>query len=292
MICWFEILIANPNDEVSKPQSVNVNKILMNELEPRSTKPMNFRTILIDDEPIAISRLKRLLGEYTDTFEIIDEASNGQEGLDKIEFHKPDLIFLDIEMPLLSGFEMLSKLEYMPMVIFVTAFDQFAIKAFEENSIDYLLKPIEKERLEKTVQKLKKLSDNQQIKLSPSSILGLFEQIKPKKEIHSISVKSGDKILFIAFNEISNFQAEEKYVFLNTTDGKQYITNYTIANLEEKLPDSFIRISRSCIVNSMKIKELERYFNGKYLVVMHDQKQSKLETGVSFHDNLKRLMEM
>lgn len=292
MICWFEILIANPNDEVSKPQSVNVNKILMNGLETRSTKPMNFRTILIDDEPIAISRLKRLLGEYTDTFEIIDEASNGQEGLDKIEFHKPDLIFLDIEMPLLSGFEMLSKLEYMPMVIFVTAFDQFAIKAFEENSIDYLLKPIEKERLEKTVHKLKKLSDNQQIKLSPSSILGLFEQIKPKKEIHSISVKSGDKILFIAFNEISNFQAEEKYVFLNTTDGKQYITNYTIANLEEKLPDSFIRISRSCIVNSMKIKELERYFNGKYLVVMHDQKQSKLETGVSFHDNLKRLMEM
>lgn len=261
-------------------------------MKTRSTKPMNFRTILIDDEPIAISRLKRLLGEYADTFEVIDEASNGQEGLEKIEFHKPDLIFLDIEMPLLSGFEMLSKLDFMPMVIFVTAFDQFAIKAFEENSIDYLLKPIEKERLEKTVQKLRKLSDNQQVKLSPSSLLGLFEQIKPKKEIHSISVKSGDKILFIAFNEISNFQAEEKYVFLNTTDGKQYITNYTIANLEEKLPDSFIRISRSCIVNSMKIKELERYFNGKYLVVMHDQKQSKLETGVSFHDNLKRLMEI
>jgi two-component system, LytTR family, response regulator len=253
---------------------------------------MKFRTILIDDEPIAISRMKRLLGEYADTFDIIDEAENGQEGLEKIEIHKPDLIFLDIEMPLLSGFEMLAKLEFMPMVIFVTAFDQFAIKAFEENSIDYLLKPIEKERLEKTVQKLRKITDNQSVKISNESLLGLFEQLKPKKEIHSISVKSGDKILFIPFDEISNFQAEEKYVFLNTIDGKQYITNYTIANLEEKLPNTFTRISRAAIVNSLKIKELERHFNGKYLVAMHDQKHSKIETGVSYHDNLKRLMEM
>ena len=100
---------------------------------------MKFRTILIDDEPIAISRLKRLLGQYNDTFEVIGEAQNGQEGLEKIESLKPDLIFLDIEMPLLSGFEMLAKLDFVPMVVFVTAFDQFAIKAFEENSVDYLL---------------------------------------------------------------------------------------------------------------------------------------------------------
>lgn len=253
---------------------------------------MKYRTILIDDEPLAISRLKRLLNEYEDTFEIISEANNGQDGLEKIEFHKPDLIFLDIEMPLLSGFEMLSKLDFMPMVVFVTAFDQFAIKAFEENSIDYLLKPIERERLEKTVQKLQKLTENTQTQLSSETLLGLFEQIKPKKEIHSITVKSGDKILFVPFTEISFFHAEEKYVFLNTVDGKQYITNYTISNLEEKLPNSFIRISRSCLVNSFKIKELEKYFGGKFLVVMQDQKQSKLETGVSFHDNLKRLMEI
>ena len=253
---------------------------------------MKFRTILIDDEPIAISRLKRLLGQYNDTFEVIGEAQNGQEGLEKIEALKPDLIFLDIEMPILSGFEMLAKLDFMPMVVFVTAFDQFAIKAFEENSVDYLLKPIEKERLEKTVQKLQKLTENKVQKLSSESLMGLFEQLKPKKEIHSITVKSGDKILFIAFSEIAFFHAEEKYVFLNTLDGKQHITNYTISNLEEKLPESFIRISRSHIVNSLKIKELERHFNGKYLVAMQDTKQSKLETGLSFHDNLKRLLEI
>jgi two-component system LytT family response regulator len=253
---------------------------------------MKFKTILIDDEPIAISRLKRLLGEYSDTFEIISEAENGQEGLEQIENLRPDLIFLDIEMPLLSGFEMLAKLEFMPMVVFATAFDQFAIKAFEENSIDYLLKPIEKERLEKTVQKLQKLTENQSSKLSTENLLSIFEQIKPKKEIHSISVKSGDKILIITFSEIAYFQADEKYVFLNTIDGRQFITNYTISNLDEKLPDSFIRISRSCIVNSLKIAALERHFNGKYLVSIHDSKHSKIETGVAYHDNLRRLMEI
>ncbi|MEA5405940.1 LytTR family transcriptional regulator DNA-binding domain-containing protein [Arcicella sp. DC2W] len=253
---------------------------------------MQYKTILIDDEPISISRMRRLLKDYDDTFDIIGEALNGQEGLEIIEELKPDLIFLDIEMPILSGFEMLAKLTYMPIVVFVTAFDQFAMKAFEENSIDYLLKPIEKSRLDRTVQKLLKFTENQSLKLSSESIQTISELLKPKKEIHSISVKNGDKILIIAFHEIAFFQADDKYVFLNTVDGKQHITNYTIANLSEKLPDSFIRISRSCIVNATRIKELERHFNGKYLVVMQDQKRSKLETGVSFHDNLKRLMEI
>ncbi|MEA5259990.1 LytTR family transcriptional regulator DNA-binding domain-containing protein [Arcicella aquatica] len=253
---------------------------------------MQFKTILIDDEPISISRMRRLLNDYNDTFDIIGEALNGQEGLEIIEELKPDLIFLDIEMPILSGFEMLAKLTYMPIVVFVTAFDQFAIKAFEENSVDYLLKPIEKSRLDRTVLKLQKLTANQSVKLSSESLQTISELIKPKKEIHSISVRNGDKILIIAFHEISHFQADEKYVFLNTVEGKQYITNHTIVNLTEKLPDSFIRISRSCIVNATRIKELEKHFNGKYLVVMQDQKRSKLETGISFHDNLKRLMEI
>ena len=122
--------------------------------------------------------------------------------------------------------------------------------------------------------------------------MSIFEQLKPKKEIHSISVKSGDKILIITFQEISHFQADEKYVFLNTLTGKQYITNYTISNLAEKLPESFIRISRSCIVNSLKIKELERHFNGKYLVAMQDAKQTKLETGTAYHENLKQLIQI
>lgn len=249
------------------------------------------KTILIDDEPLAIGRLKRLLGKFED-FEIIAEAKNGQEGLEKITQLKPDVIFLDIEMPEMTGFEMLAQLDFMPLVVFATAYDQYAIRAFEENSIDYLLKPIETERLEKTVEKLHKLKSNSGNSSVNNSLLQLIEQFKPKKDIHSISVKSGEKILFIPLTEISFFEAEDKYVFLNTTDGKQYLTNYTIASLEEKLPENFIRVSRSSIINSLLIKELQKYFSGKYLVIMRDTKASKIETGSAYGENLKKLMEI
>lgn len=249
-----------------------------------------YKTLLIDDEQIALGRLKCLLSNFEGVFELLGEALNGHEGIQKIEIIKPDLIFLDIEMPLMTGFEMLSRLTYMPLVVFVTAYDQYAIKAFEENSIDYLLKPVEKERLAKTVEKLKTLKTKQS--LTQESLLQLIEQMNPKKEIHSISVKSGDKILFVPLGDISFFQAEDKYVLLNTVDSKQYIMNYTISSLEEKLPSSFIRISRSTIVNTVRIKELERYFSGKYLVIMNDQKQSKIESGTTYQENLKRLMEI
>lgn len=251
-----------------------------------------YKTILIDDEQIALGRLKRLLSNFEGTFDLLGEAMNGHEGIQKIESLKPDLVFLDIEMPLMTGFEMLSRLTYMPLVVFVTAYDQYAIKAFEENSIDYLLKPVEKERLFKTVEKLKTLKPNQELSLTHESLLQLIHQMNPKKEIHSISVKSGDKILFVPLGDISYFQADDKYVLLNTVDSKQYIMNYTISSLEEKLPGSFIRISRSTIVNTTRIKELERYFSGKYLVVMNDQKNSKLESGTTFQENVKRLMEI
>jgi two-component system, LytTR family, response regulator len=249
------------------------------------------KTILIDDEPLAIGRLKRLLGKFED-FEVIAEAKNGQEGLEKITQLKPDVIFLDIEMPEMTGFEMLAQLDFMPLVVFATAYDQYAIRAFEENSIDYLLKPIETERLEKTVEKLRKLKSNSGNSSVNNSLLQLIEQFKPKKDIHSISVKSGEKILFIPLTEISFFEAEDKYVFLNTTDGKQYLTNYTIASLEEKLPENFVRVSRSSIINSLLIKELQKYFSGKYLVIMRDTKASKIETGSAYGENLKKLMEI
>lgn len=249
------------------------------------------KTILIDDEPLAIGRLKRLLVKFED-FEVIAEAKNGQEGLEKITQLKPDVIFLDIEMPEMTGFEMLAQLDFMPLVVFATAYDQYAIRAFEENSIDYLLKPIETERLEKTVEKLRKLKSNSGNSSVNNSLLQLIEQFKPKKDIHSISVKSGEKILFIPLTEISFFEAEDKYVFLNTTDGKQYLTNYTIASLEEKLPENFTRVSRSSIINSLLIKELQKYFSGKYLVIMRDIKASKIETGSAYGENLKKLMEI
>lgn len=253
---------------------------------------MIYKTLLIDDEPLAVSRLKRLLAKFEDVFEVIDHANNGQEGVEKIESLKPDLIFLDIEMPIMNGFEMLSNLDYIPMVIFCTAFDQYAIQAFEENSLDYLLKPVEKERLQKTVNKLRNQASQKNSGFEQVALQKLMEQLNPKKDLHSITVKSGDKILFIALNEISHFQAEDKYVFLNTIEGKQYLTNHTITSLVDKLPSDFVRISRAAIIQSGRIQYMEKGFNGKFTIQLKDQKGTKLESGSSYADNIKKLMEV
>ncbi|MCU0468003.1 MAG: LytTR family DNA-binding domain-containing protein [Arcicella sp.] len=273
-------------DRASTPQS----------LIPNLSTTNPFKTILIDDEKLAISRLERLLGKYTDTFEIIGRANNGAEGLSLIETLKPDLIFLDIEMPVMTGFQMLSHLNHVPLVVFATAYDEYAMKAFEENSIDYLLKPIEVERLDKTVQKLKLWKTTENPKSMggfDENILKMIEAMRPKKNISSISVKTGNKILLIDLQDISHFEAEDKYVFLVTIDGNKYLTSYTISVLSEKLPTTqFLQISRSNIIQTQKIKEIEKHFNGKYQITMKDKAQTKLISGGTFNDAIRELFEL
>lgn len=254
------------------------------------------KTILIDDEQLAINRLKRLLNNYTDTFEIIGEGQNGQIGLELIEKHTPDLIFLDIEMPLLNGFEVLARVSTMPMVVFATAYDQYAIRAFEENSLDYLLKPIENERLQRTIEKIRErveLASKDSIR-NPTSenLMRLLEKMQTKPEMHSLSVKSGDKIMLIPLTEISYFEAEDKYVFLNTQDGKQYLVQHTLTTLEEKLPSHFLRISRSAIVNTHHISEIQRYFNGKYIITVRDRKSTSLQSGSTYSEAIRHLLDL
>jgi two-component system, LytTR family, response regulator len=254
------------------------------------------KTILIDDEPLALSRLRRLLEKYTEVFQIVSEAKNGAEGLLEIDKNSPDVIFLDIEMPLLNGFEMLAKLNKMPLVVFSTAFDQYAIRAFEENSVDYLLKPVENDRLLKTVDKIKswvESRDGGAATVNPytENLMRLIEEMKPKKELFSLSVKSGDRILLIPLTEITHFEAEEKYVFLNTLDGQKYLLSHTLTSLEEKLPRHYLRVSRSGIVNSHHIKEIQKHFNGKFLIVMRDRKASQLSTGSTYGEAIRHLLD-
>lgn len=228
---------------------------------------MNWKTIIIEDEQLARQRLKRLLNNYQEV-EIIAEAENGLEGLELINKHQPDLIFLDIEMPILNGFEMLSKLgEHQPKVVFTTAYDQYAIKAFDEGSIDYLLKPIELERLDKTIHKLKQTNLAKPI----LAIDDLLQQIKGKTVQKTLTVKLGDRILLIKIDDIIHIQAEEKYVFLYTVDGKKHLTDYTLSTLEGKLPEDFIRIHRSDIINTNYITEIRKGFNGALIFVMNNQ---------------------
>jgi two-component system, LytTR family, response regulator len=254
------------------------------------------KTILIDDEQLALSRLKRLLGDYADTFSIVAEGHNGAEGLNLIETHRPDLIFLDIEMPLLNGFEMLAKVSAMPMVVFATAYDQYAIRAFEENSVDYLLKPIESERLQKTVEKVRGRAELIAAGNAPApyndNLMRLLEKMQPRPEMYSLSVKSGDRILLIPLADVSHFEAEDKYVFLNTLDAQQYLVNHTLTTLEEKLPEHFVRISRSSIVNTHHISEVQRYFNGKYILVMRDRKATSLQSGTTYGEAIRLLLNL
>jgi two-component system LytT family response regulator len=236
-----------------------------------------WKTLIIDDEQLARLRLLRLLKLY-DHIDIIGEAVNGQDGLEKIEKLLPDLIFLDIEMPIFNGFEMLAQLKHQPKVVFTTAYDQYAIKAFEEDSIDYLLKPVESERLEKTI---KRLEHPQHQQLSQLSLDILLKQLHVKKDIKTLTVKIGDKILLIKLESIVFIEAEDKYVFLHTADGKKHLTDFTIGSLEDKLPEQFVRIHRGNIINHDHIKEIRKSFNGAFVFVMDNTANTRLTSSRS-----------
>jgi two-component system LytT family response regulator len=252
---------------------------------------MAFKSIIIDDEAHARNRIKRLLLNYTDVIEVISEASNGLEAFELIELHKPDLIFLDIQMPGLDGFELIKKLKFLPIIIFTTAFDQFALKAFETNTIDYLVKPIEAERLDLTIQKLQRLKKDDQAE-NIRNFLQLAEKLKPQKELTSLSVKIGDKILLIRLSEIVFFEADEKYVTIHTYERGNYLTDLSLKTLEEKLPANFVRVQRAFIVNKNYVVELNKQFGGKYIIVMNNKDCTRIVSGSTYKENLIRYFDL
>jgi two-component system LytT family response regulator len=242
-----------------------------------------WKTLIIDDERLARKRLARLLKPY-EHIDIIGEAVDGQDGLEKIEHLKPELIFLDIEMPVFNGFEMLSKLKHQPKVVFITAYDQYAIKAFEEDSIDYLLKPLEINRLEKTIEKLNR-TQHQPTPYLP--LQTLIEQLRVKKDIQTLTVKIGDKIFLIKLDRIIYLEADEKYVILYTTDGKKHVTDYTIASLEKKLPEVFVSVRRGTIINCDHIKEIRKGFNGTFKFIMNNYENTSISSSRSNGERLR-----
>lgn len=241
-----------------------------------------WNAIIIDDEPLARQRLKRLLKPH-DHIQIIGEADNGETGLSIIAELQPDLIFLDIEMPVLNGFEMLARLPDPPRVVFTTAYDQYAIKAFEENSVDYLLKPIENDRLDKTIARLDSLGEP----LQSSVLEKMLLQIRQPALAKTLTIKTGDKIMLIKLAEISYAQAEEKYVSIFTTAGKKFLTDYTLSSLEEKFPANFVRIHRAFIINADQIKEITKGFNGVFNFVLHHFEQNPISSSRSNADFIK-----
>jgi two-component system, LytTR family, response regulator len=249
------------------------------------------KTIIIDDEPLARLRLQKLISDYPKTFEIVGEAENGEEAVEKISILKPELLFLDIQMPVFNGFEVLQRLNYSPKVIFCTAFDEFALQAFDSYCIDYLVKPLSKERFAKTVEKLIQFNGNN-AEINLQKLIQQFPNINKKTEATTLPVKVGDKVIFVRLDEVSYFKADEKYVSIITKHSKSYILDTSLKQLEEKLPASFIRVHKSYIINKNLVKEIRKHFNNRFIFILDDYDQSKITSGRSYYQAVRELSEI
>jgi len=221
---------------------------------------MAIKTIIIDDERLARNELKKLLQLHPD-IEIIEEAANVDEGVEKIELYNPELIFLDIQMPGKTGFELLSEVEKSPKVIFTTAYDEYAIKAFEVNALDYLLKPIEPKRLADAINKLQDELQKEKAGLSTATY-----NRGPLTEQDQVFVKDGERCWFVKLGEIRLFESVGNYAKVYFSTQKPLILK-SLNALEERLDDRmFFRANRKHIINLRWIEKIEPYFNGGLLV--------------------------
>lgn len=249
-----------------------------------------YTTLIIDDEPPARLRLLKLLETFPETFKVLDEAKNGIEAVEKIHQLQPEVIFLDIEMPGLNGFELLERLTNIPIVIFCTAYDQYSLKAFETNSIDYLVKPVRLERLQQTVEKLGRFKNN----LSPTNMLAVLKDFysqKEEKKMTSITVKKGDKLIFVKLEEVTHFEADEKYVSV-FTDKEYHLVEQSLSQLELKLPDYFLRVHRSIIINRNCVEEVQKYFNSRFMIRLNNHKKTSVISGRSYNESIKNWMDI
>lgn len=243
------------------------------------------RTILIDDEPLARSVLRNYLKEY-DQIEVAGEAANGFEGIKSIQQHQPELIFLDIQMPKLSGLEMLELLETPPRVIFCTAFDQYALKAFEAHALDYLLKPVSRSRFREAVERaLEAIAAGDQ-----QSHIARFidEQHHQEEIIDRLAVRQGSKIVIIPVSEIDHIQAEDDYVAIHT-GGKKYLKQLKMKYLEKVLPPAdFLRVHRSHIIAMHAIERLEAYSKDSYIAIL--KTKEKIPVSRNGYQNLREIL--
>ena len=235
------------------------------------------KIIIIDDEPLARSIVKEYLADYTQV-SIVQECNDGFEGVKAITQHHPDLIFLDIQMPKINGFEMLELLEKPPAIIFTTAFDEYAIRAFETHAIDYLLKPFSKERFDKSMQKwLTQKNADKNTGTSAPLAETLAQQPMHQKRI---VVKTNNKIKIIPLPDIYFLEAADDYVKIHTAEG-QFLKNKTMQHYEALLGgEHFVRTHRSYIVNVQFITKLDAYEKDTYTAILSSgQKTPVSKTG-------------
>lgn len=236
---------------------------------------MGTRALIVDDEALARERVRTLL-EASDGVTIVGECSGGREAVDEIIDKRPDLVFLDVQMPDLNGFEVLEAIatEWLPAVIFVTAYDEYALKAFDVHAIDYLLKPIEPERFRKALSRATK-----------RGLLNLLDE----RPIDRLVIRTRSKVSFLKPSEIDWIEADGKHALLHA--GREtHVVRHTLTRLEQRLAaHGFVRVHRSAIVNVDRIKELEPWFHGEYVVVLKDG--TKLTSSAAHSQALHRIVD-
>lgn len=248
------------------------------------------RALIIDDEPLARDRLRKFLSKSKEV-ELIGECADGLEAIERIQQESPDLIFLDVQMPELDGFGVLARLssEAMPAVIFVTAYDQFALKAFEVHAVDYLLKPFDQERFQTALQRaLDRIRHRQSGELN-QRLSDLLAEVRPaQKQTERLAIKSGGRVVFIKTEDLDWVESADNYVVLHIGH-ESHMHRETMNAMEEQLPEpKFMRISRSTIVNVDRIKELQPLFHGEYAVILRNG--TRLTLSRTYREKLDKLM--
>lgn len=248
---------------------------------------MKVRTLVVDDEPLARERLLKLLRAEPE-IELAGEAANGRDAVKLIREIKPGLVFLDVQMPELDGFGVLAELSEAerPAVIFVTAFDKFALKAFDVHAIDYLLKPFDKERFQTALRRALDHLARKQPNEIHEQLSALLSEMRPAQASDRIAVKGDGRVVFVKTSDVDWIEAADNYVSLHV--GKEsHLLRETMTALEARLPKQFLRISRSTMVNTERIKELQPLFHGEYTVILRDG--TKLTLSRSHRDKLQQL---
>ncbi|MCX8071059.1 MAG: LytTR family DNA-binding domain-containing protein [Candidatus Binatia bacterium] len=233
------------------------------------------RTLIVDDERLARERLQTFLRDFAEV-EIVGTAKNGPQAIQAIDSLKPDVVFLDVQMPGVDGFGVLQAVRHRPQVVFATAYDQYAIRAFEVCAVDYLLKPISKERLAETMRRVRDRLVNQTAPPAIEEILAALEA-RERRYIQQVPAQRGRNIVVLSTEQILWFEVEDRIVFAYV-DGDRFMTNFTLRELEERLdPNVFFRAHKSRLVNLKHVKAIVPWFGGRYKLVMKDQRGSELE---------------
>ncbi|MBS1589877.1 MAG: response regulator [Bacteroidetes bacterium] len=222
------------------------------------------KVILIDDEPLARQLIRKLLLPYEDLF-VVAECGDGFEGFKSIQQHKPDLVFVDVQMPRVNGFEMLELLECPPQVIFTTAFDEYALKAFDAHAVDYLLKPITKERLDKAITKWQKSEQ----KSNTTLVQNLLAESPVAGYQHRLVVKDSSTIRIIPTTEINYVEASDDYVKIHTNE-RHFLKKDTLSHIEQVLdPKQFVRAHRSYLLPVAQLLRIEPYEKDSHVAILH-----------------------